>query len=462
MKFSLKRLLLGGIIIMLSLFAILFFTGIAGINNLSSIVDEMEVEYQELMVIQSLHFSFQQLVWAENEFQENRTPENINNFNNQFFKTRQMIIKAKKVLSKNHRLILVNKFNMDVLNMKSQTKKIITTNHPIDSVILKSYLKEITAITEKANQKLESLLSETQDETIRYLNKKHVTKTESKRKMLIIGIIASFFSLLGGFIYFSKINRSLNQLTFATKKIGTGSFISKLKTTNNDEFGNLFSSFNRMIDSLDKKTLPMDCFNNIFMKMVDSYIITDADTKIISINKDTLIKLGYLEDEIIGKPFETLTDENFNSGGSIKDNTIKQYFNENEYFHNIYSNFFSHEGEKIPILLSGSIIKNPDDSIKGMIFIANHRSKYNSEDNSHEKSRVKSEIKFNYLSGSPLTIREKEVLKLLAEEYNNKEIAQKLFISIRTVETHRKNIMQKLHAKTIIGLIKYAFLNGII
>ncbi len=461
MKFTLKRLLLGGIIIMLSLFAVIFFTGITGINNLSSIVDEMEVEYQELMVIQRLHFSFQQLVWAENKFQESRTLENIDNFNNQFFETRKMIIKAKKVLSRNHRLILLNKFNMDILNMKSQTKKIFITDYPIDSIILKSYLKKITVITEEANQKLENLLRETQNETIRYLNKKHETSIKSKRRMLIIGIIASFFSLLGGFIYFSKINRSLNQLTFATKKIGTGSFISKLKTTNNDEFGNLFSSFNRMIDSLDKKTLPMDCFNNIFMKMVDSYIIIDADTKIISINKDTLIKLGYLEDEIIGSPFEILTNENFNPD-SIKNDTFKQYFNENEYFHNIYSNFFSHEGKKIPILLSGSVIKNPDGSVKGMIFIANHRSKHNPEDNPSEENQVKSGIKFNYLSESPLTIREKEVLKLIAEEYNNKKIAQKLFISVRTVESHRKNIMQKLHTKTVIGLVKYAFLNGII
>lgn len=53
-----------------------------------------------------------------------------------------------------------------------------------------------------------------------------------------------------------------------------------------------------------------------------------------------------------------------------------------------------------------------------------------------------------------LTRREKEVLKLIADEYTNNEISDKLHISPRTVEIHRKNIMDKLGAKNTVGLIK--------
>ena len=53
-----------------------------------------------------------------------------------------------------------------------------------------------------------------------------------------------------------------------------------------------------------------------------------------------------------------------------------------------------------------------------------------------------------------LTKREKEVLKLIAEEYTNNEISETLHISPRTVEIHRKNIMDKLGAKNTVGLIK--------
>lgn len=57
---------------------------------------------------------------------------------------------------------------------------------------------------------------------------------------------------------------------------------------------------------------------------------------------------------------------------------------------------------------------------------------------------------------SPLTERETEVLRLIAREYSNSRIAEQLFISIRTVDTHRRNLMDKLHIHNTAGLVKYA------
>ena len=55
-----------------------------------------------------------------------------------------------------------------------------------------------------------------------------------------------------------------------------------------------------------------------------------------------------------------------------------------------------------------------------------------------------------------LTDREVEILKLISQEYSNAQIAETLFISERTVETHRKNMLRKTNNKTIVGLLKYA------
>lgn len=55
-----------------------------------------------------------------------------------------------------------------------------------------------------------------------------------------------------------------------------------------------------------------------------------------------------------------------------------------------------------------------------------------------------------------LTEREIEVLKLVSEELSNAQIAERLFISERTVETHRKNMLRKTNNKSIVGLLKYA------
>lgn len=66
------------------------------------------------------------------------------------------------------------------------------------------------------------------------------------------------------------------------------------------------------------------------------------------------------------------------------------------------------------------------------------------------------------VSASRLTQRESEILNLIAKELRNEEIAEKLFISERTVETHRRNIFTKTKTKSIVGLIKYAIANGLI
>ena len=61
-----------------------------------------------------------------------------------------------------------------------------------------------------------------------------------------------------------------------------------------------------------------------------------------------------------------------------------------------------------------------------------------------------------------LTDREMEVLQLIAEEKSSEEIADILFISRRTVDSHRKNILKKTQAKNIVGLLKFSYKAGLI
>jgi two-component system response regulator NreC len=62
----------------------------------------------------------------------------------------------------------------------------------------------------------------------------------------------------------------------------------------------------------------------------------------------------------------------------------------------------------------------------------------------------------------PLSDREREVLRLLALGHTNQEIAKMLFISVRTAETHRAHIMQKLALQTRAELVRYALANGLL
>jgi two-component system, NarL family, nitrate/nitrite response regulator NarL len=80
---------------------------------------------------------------------------------------------------------------------------------------------------------------------------------------------------------------------------------------------------------------------------------------------------------------------------------------------------------------------------------------YFSEEVINELQRSSQRKKENELAH--LTEREIEIVRLIEKEYNNKQIAEALFISERTVETHRKNIFRKTGTNSVIGLVKYAY-----
>ena len=86
-----------------------------------------------------------------------------------------------------------------------------------------------------------------------------------------------------------------------------------------------------------------------------------------------------------------------------------------------------------------------DDLLKNKKHVSVFRKNINFLDENTEKYLVLSE-------------RKKEILKLICEEYTSKEIAEKLCLSSLTVDTHRKNLIDKLGVKSSIGLVKYAML----
>ena len=79
----------------------------------------------------------------------------------------------------------------------------------------------------------------------------------------------------------------------------------------------------------------------------------------------------------------------------------------------------------------------------------------------HGSSRQRSEER-KRAEADPLSDREREVLRLLALGHTNQEIAQMLYISVRTAETHRAHIMQKLGLSSRAELVRYALDQGLI
>ena len=115
--------------------------------------------------------------------------------------------------------------------------------------------------------------------------------------------------------------------------------------------------------------------------------------------------------------------------------------------------------------VKGFILKNigPEELIKAIETILSGTSYFSSDvaiklltfDTSSEQTK---EINHGYELERILSVREMEVLKLIANEFTSEEIAKDLHISKRTVDAHRQNIMNKLDVKSAAGLVKYAVL----
>jgi two-component system, NarL family, nitrate/nitrite response regulator NarL len=96
------------------------------------------------------------------------------------------------------------------------------------------------------------------------------------------------------------------------------------------------------------------------------------------------------------------------------------------------------------------LLKAIDEVCAGKVYVSSEVNKVLVEDLQHDGEKPL------------LTTRELEIVRLIVKEYSNKRIAEELFISERTVETHRKNILRKTRVGSIVGLIKYAYANKLV
>lgn len=122
----------------------------------------------------------------------------------------------------------------------------------------------------------------------------------------------------------------------------------------------------------------------------------------------------------------------------------------------IISEIFSTDAE-------GYILKNTgkQELITALTRLADDGTFYSHEVMSVMLSQAKKEKKIREQTET-LSPREVEIIRLITQEFSTAQIAEKLFISPRTVDTHRKNIIAKTGVRTIVGLIRFAYDNSLI
>jgi DNA-binding NarL/FixJ family response regulator len=125
----------------------------------------------------------------------------------------------------------------------------------------------------------------------------------------------------------------------------------------------------------------------------------------------------------------------------------------------------AHIMELIEAGASGYLLKNVNDKelLDAIKTVASGKLYFSAEVSEKITSMaMHQQRKEEQIAAVKLTDRELEILKLISQEFSNAQIANTLFISERTVETHRKNMLRKTNNKTIVGLLKFAIERQII
>jgi DNA-binding NarL/FixJ family response regulator len=110
---------------------------------------------------------------------------------------------------------------------------------------------------------------------------------------------------------------------------------------------------------------------------------------------------------------------------------------------------------------SGYILKHStkDEIIRAIVDVAENKQHFSMD----VLAKISGEFAMGNKPKAPmLTKKESEVLRLIAQEFSNQEIADKLDCGIRTVDTHKRNLMKKLEVKNVVGLVKYALKMGVV
>jgi DNA-binding NarL/FixJ family response regulator len=115
----------------------------------------------------------------------------------------------------------------------------------------------------------------------------------------------------------------------------------------------------------------------------------------------------------------------------------------------------------IRIGANGYLLKNAEkNELLEAIYTVSEGNQYFSKEVKEIYNEFSLKLNQNSITTTQLSSREEEVIKLISQGLTTQEIGDKLFISLNTVNTHRRNLLSKLNAKNTAGLVKYAVENG--
>lgn len=215
--------------------------------------------------------------------------------------------------------------------------------------------------------KVESLIIETVQEIGEYEIMTRKVKVHGTITVDVIGTMLILLLAIGSIKFIRGLTRPIEQLVDATKMIEEGDRNLRVQVDSKDEFKQLADSFNSMLDALNKTSISEKYLSNILNNLYGALLVTDAETRIRSINAATSRMLNYEEADLIGKKILPL----FNDEEKPVSSKRKEETNLKEISKRIAkkTGMLARDGHEIPVFVTSVVLKNEEGDPEGMVVV---------------------------------------------------------------------------------------------
>jgi PAS domain S-box-containing protein len=212
---------------------------------------------------------------------------------------------------------------------------------------------------------VETLVSETVQEINEYEIKSQKVKLHGTLTVIVLGASLIILLMIWSFRFIRELTRPIEQLVNTTKKIENGNRDLRIEVDSQDEFKLLADSFNSMLDTLVRTSISEKYLNNILNNLYGALLVTDASSKIQSINSTTVEMLKYNEDELAGENILSLfqkesSPENVNNEISLQE--LSKIISKK-------TSMYTRESLAIPVYVTSVVLKNSEGKPEGMVVV---------------------------------------------------------------------------------------------
>jgi len=350
---------------LLILFIILI--GIAGlicISVLRGTSEKIVHEYVELDAVHDLRDSFNKTITPAYNFLLFHKKTDLVDFNAKLDSARKTLNHCNKLLSSSHNKALFAGFDkylnrFEHIITKSHIIGVNTSNH-------QDLVEQINLMLVQVDKEIESLLKETRYEIDDYIEINSKAAIHCSITIITLLLLITLIGYVSVAKFIKRITDPLKELVLSTKRISGGDLSVKTYMKTNDELEILGESFNIMVDDLKKTTVSKNYFNNILKSMSESVIVTDTNGLINLSNTATRNLLHYTKDELIGKHINQILVGENNRCIDFNVDTLC----EKDCDCNKEREYMDSSNDKIPILFSCSTLKNKNDELVGVVYVA--------------------------------------------------------------------------------------------